>query len=165
MGIKFFGFVIFIDDFIILNIDYSYNNNNVISYMTTTNNVDFVVWHTSLGHIGQDRMNWLDKHDLLGQMAKITLSTREYCLAEKSPRKSFGKAIKASIPLQLIYSNICGPMNMKASHCTTYFITIIDYFTYYNHVYLIFYKLEALECFRWFMRLVEIKLKEILRFL
>ena len=57
MGIKFFGFVIFIDDFIILNIDYSYNNNNVISYMTTTSDVDFVVWHTSLGHIGQDRMN------------------------------------------------------------------------------------------------------------
>ena len=40
------------DDFVILYIAYSNNNNNVISYMTTASDVDSVIWHARLGHIG-----------------------------------------------------------------------------------------------------------------
>ena len=40
------------DDFVILEICYSNKNNKVISYMTTGSDVDSVVWHARLGHIG-----------------------------------------------------------------------------------------------------------------
>ena len=36
-----------------------------------------------------------------------------------------------------------------------YFITFIDDFTRYGHVYLVSHKLEALDCFRKFVNLVE----------
>ena len=94
----FYGCGSFIDGFIMLDIIYSYNNNNVVSYTTTANNVDSVIWHARLGHIGQDRMNRLARDGLLGQLAKINLPTCEHCLAEKSTRKPFGKATHAMIP-------------------------------------------------------------------
>ena len=72
------------DDFVILDIAYSNKNNNVVSYMTTASDVDSVIWHTRLGHIGQDRINRLGRDSLLGQIAKINLSTCEHCLAGKS---------------------------------------------------------------------------------
>ena len=59
------------DDFVILDIAYSNNNSNVISYMITANHVDSVVWHVRLGHITQDRMNRLARDGLLGQITKI----------------------------------------------------------------------------------------------
>ena len=104
------------DDFVILDIAYSNNNNNVVSYMTTTSDVDFVVWHARLGHIGQDKINRLGREDLLGQIAKINLPTCEYYLVGKFIRKPFGKATQASIPLQLIHFDIYCPMVVRARH-------------------------------------------------
>ena len=100
-------------------------------------------------------MNRLARDGLLRQLAKINLPTYEHYLAGKSTRKPFGKATRATIPLQLVYSDICGPINVRARHGATYFITFIDDFTHYSHVYLISHKSEALECFRRFMNLVE----------
>ena len=46
-------------------------------------------------------------------------------------------------------------MNIRARHGAHYFITLIDDFTRYGHVYLISHKFEALECFKRYSRLVE----------
>ena len=70
-------------------------------------------------------------------------------------RKPFGKTIRAQIPLQLVHSDICGPMNVRAKHGTSYFITIIDDFTRFGYVYLISHKYDALGCFRNFLNLVK----------
>lgn len=40
---------------------------------------------------------------------------------------------------------------------------IIDDFTHYGHVYLIFHKFEALECFRQYLRMFENKLDKYLK--
>ena len=79
----------------------------------------------------------------------------EHCLAGKATRLPFGKAKKATLPLQLIHSDICGPMNVRARHGAHYFNTFIDDFTGYGHVYLISHKSKALECFKRYNRLVE----------
>ena len=76
-------------------------------------------------------------------------------MAGKTTRKPFGKGTRAEYPLQLIHSDICGPMNVKARHGASYFITFIDDFTRYGYVYLIAYKSEALDCFKRFMNLTE----------
>ena len=57
--------------------------------------------------------------------------------------------------MQLIHFDICGLMNVRARHESFYFITFIDDYTCYNHVYLISHKSEALDCFRRYKRLVE----------
>ena len=46
-------------------------------------------------------------------------------------------------------------MNVRERHGGFYFITFIDDYTRYGHVYLIFHKSEALDCFRRYMRLVQ----------
>ena len=93
-------------------------------------------------------MTRLAREGLTGNLAKVTLSTYEHCLVGKSKRKLLGKATRASFPLQLIYSDICGPMNVRTKHGGFCFITFIDDYTRYNHVYLISYKSKALDCFR-----------------
>lgn len=152
-GKTYYGSGYLSDDFIVMDIMNSYDNNNSFSLLTTAD--DSIQWHARLSHIGQDRINRLAREGLLGQLANINLPTCEHCLAGKSTRKPFGKATRASFPLELIHSDICGPMSVKARHGASYFITFIDDFTRYGYVYLISLKSEALECFRRFMNLVE----------
>ena len=64
LGTKFYDIGI-LNDFVILDITYLYNNNNVVSYMTIVNDIVFVVKHARLGHIRQDRMNKLVRDGLL----------------------------------------------------------------------------------------------------
>ena len=46
-------------------------------------------------------------------------------------------------------------MSVRARHGAFYFITFIDDFTRYGHVYLITHKSEALSCFRQYINFVE----------
>ena len=108
-----------------------------------------------LGHIGQDRLNRLAKASHLGSIDKIDLSVCEQCLVGKATRLPFGKAKRACFPLELIYYDICGLMNVRARHGAQYFITFIDDFTRFDHVYLISHRSEALDCFKRYSTLVE----------
>ena len=100
-------------------------------------------------------MTRLAREGLLGPLTKVNLPTCEHCLAGKSTRKPFGKGVRATVPLELIHSDVCRPMNVRARHGASYFITFIDDFTCYGHVYLVSHKSEALDCFRRFMNLVK----------
>jgi len=77
-------------------------------------------------HVGEDRMSRLPNEGLLDQFTKVKLPRCGPCLAGKATIKSFGKALRASTPSELIRSHICGPMNVKAHHRPIYFITLID---------------------------------------
>ena len=79
----------------------------------------------------------------------------EQCQARKAMRLPFGKAKRACFPLELIHYDICGPMNVRARHGAQYFITFIDDFTRFGHVYLISHRSEALDCFKIYNTLVE----------
>ena len=70
-------------------------------------------------------------------------------------RLPFDKAKRAFFPVELIHSDICGPMNMRARHGAQYFITFIDDFTRFGHVYLISHRSKPLNCFKRYKTLVE----------
>ena len=46
-------------------------------------------------------------------------------------------------------------MNVRAQHGDYYFITFIDDYTRYGHVYLISHKSDALNCFKSYLIMVE----------
>jgi len=46
-------------------------------------------------------------------------------------------------------------MSVREWHGATYFIIFIDDYTRYDHIFLIFQKSEALDCFRRYLSLVE----------
>ena len=54
-------------------------------------------------------------------------------------------------------------MNVKARHGAYYFITFIDDFTRFGHIYLISHKSEALDCFRRYLNLVENQLDQTIK--
>jgi len=58
-------------------------------------------------------VNRLAKEDFLDRLTKVKLPKCESCLAGKATAKPFGKASRASNPLELVHSDICGPMDMK----------------------------------------------------
>ncbi|OMO92476.1 hypothetical protein CCACVL1_06836 [Corchorus capsularis] len=169
LGTTYYGCSFVQNGLMVLDLDYSsYNKvDDSISLVVTHDDVcnDSVEWHARLGHIGQDRMNRLVREGLLGPLAKVSLPTCEHCLAGKATRKPFGKAKRASIPLQLIHSDVCGPMNVRARHGANYFIIFIDDFTRFGHVYLISHKSEALNCFRLYVALVENQLGQSIKVL
>ena len=153
------GYGFLTNGFMVLDVepDVNYAIDGCFSNIALTSDADITdeVWHARLGHIGQERMNRLAREGLLGTRAKIQLSICEHCLAGKATRKPFGKAIRSESTLQLIHSDICGPMNVKARHGASYFITFIDDFSRFGHVYLISHKSEALDCFIRYMNEVE----------
>jgi len=91
-------------------------------------------------------MNRLAKEGLLDQLTKVKLPRCELSLAGKETTKPFGKASKASSPLELIHSDICGPMNVKPHRGAFYFLTFIDDYSRYGYVYLLSHCCEALDC-------------------
>ena len=100
-------------------------------------------------------MNRLARDGLLGSNVKFDLPTCEYCLQGKATRKPFINGTRVGYPLQLIHSDICGPMSIQARHGASYFITFIDDYSRYGHVYLISHKYEALDCFIKYLNEVE----------
>ena len=113
------------------------------------------MWHTRLGHIGKYRLVRLTREGLLGSITNVIQPICEPCLAGKACRKPFGKALRATHPLELVHSDICGPMNVKAHHGASYFLTFIDDYSHFSYVYLIFHRFEALDCFKRFVAEVE----------
>ena len=96
LGTTYFGFGFILNGFIVLDIDnyvFSSTNDSYYSLMTASRNACYnvIIWHTRLGHIGQERMNRLARENLLGQFTKIDMPTCEYCLANKTIRKPFRK--------------------------------------------------------------------------
>ena len=71
-------------------------------------------------------MNRLAKEGILDRSTKVKLPRCESCLAGKATEKPFGKASRAITPLELIHSDICRPMSVKACHGANYFLTFID---------------------------------------
>ena len=132
-------------------------NDNYYSLMTTSRNTcdNVIIWHARLRHIGQKRMNRLARENLLGQFTKINMPICEYCLSGKTTRKPFKKGTRVEIPFQFIHYDICGSMSVRARQRTLYFITFIDDFTHYGHVYLISHRSEVLDWFKCYINLVE----------
>ncbi|XP_026378339.1 uncharacterized protein LOC113272756 [Papaver somniferum] len=121
----------------------SVSSETLVSDASSSSVIDCVTWHARLGNIGQDRMTRLARECHLGSLAKVSLPVCEPCLEGKACRKPFGKAKRADQPLVLIHSDICGPMNVKARHGYSYFLTFIDDYTRFGYVYLIAHRYEV----------------------
>ena len=67
----------------------------------------------------------------------------------------FGKPWRETTPLELIHSDLCGPMQTPSLGKSHYFITFIDDFSIKIWVYFLKYKSEAFEIFKKFKALVE----------
>ena len=141
-----FGHATLKNNFLALDLDNCYDNSPSAFVSSFNSDSESAKWHARLGYISQDRMSRLAKEGLLDQLTKVKLPKYESCLADKTTVKPFGKASRASSPLELIHSYIRGPLNIKARHEAFYFLTFIDDHSRYGYLYLLSHRYEALMC-------------------
>ncbi|KAL0386675.1 UNVERIFIED_CONTAM: Copia protein [Sesamum latifolium] len=112
--------------------------------------------YIAMGNGAQEEVLRIGSYQLkLSTGRELLLSDVQYAPNIRSCRKPFGKAKRATHPLELVHSNICGPMNVRARHGAFYFLTFIDDYSRYGSVYLLSHRSEALDCFKRFLAEVE----------
>ena len=73
------------------------------------------LWHLRLGHINLDRIERLIKDGPLRELKVGTLLVCESCLEGKMTKRAFStKGERAKAPMEIILSDVCGPLNVKA---------------------------------------------------
>ena len=89
------------------------------------------------------------KDGLLGPLKNESLLLYESCLEGKMTKRPFSaKRVCATVPLELVHTDVYGPINVQARRCYDYFITFTDDYSKYSYVYLMRHKSEALEKFK-----------------
>ena len=107
------------------------------------------MWHLRLGHINLDKIDKLVKGGSLSQLEIGTLPVCESCLESKMTERPFsGKRLRGTQPLELIHSDVCRSMNVKARGGYEYYVTFSDDYSRYGYVYLMQRKSETFEKFK-----------------
>jgi len=78
------------------------------------------------------------------------------CIFRKNHRIPFVKELwRSKFPLELVHTDVCGPMNISSIGGNKYFLTFIDDFSRKTWIYLLKSKDEVFHCFKIFKAFVE----------
>src|SRR5215216_1578030 len=114
------------------------------------------LWHCRLGHIGVKRMKKLHADGLLESLDYESLDACEPCLMGKMTRTPFsGTMERATDLLEIIHTDVCGPMCIDARGGYRYFLTFTDDLSRYGYIYLMKHKSETFEKLKEFQSEVE----------
>ena len=114
------------------------------------------LWHYRLGHIGVKSMKKIHADGLLESLDYESVDACEPCLMGKMTKTPFsGTMERATDLLEIIHTDVCGPMNIEARDEYRYFFTFIDDLSRYGYTYLMEHKYETFEKFKEFYSEVE----------
>ena len=114
------------------------------------------LWHMRLGHIGVKRLNQLVRNGLIPDLTIESYPTCESCIQGKMTKAPFsGVGHRATNLLELVHSDVCGPLSQTAHSGYSYFVTFTDDLSRYGYVYLMRHKSETFEKFKEFRNEVE----------
>ena len=146
------------------------NNNNAVvgsfAYLDMSINHSYVyddsclcmddpyIWHMRLGHINKIKMKRMISMGLIPNM-NIVFTTCEPCISSQIARLPFPKRQRSNELLAIVHSDVCVPLNIKTYRGMEYFVTFIDDFSQYGHIYLIHQKSEVFEKFQEYKKKVE----------
>ena len=110
-------------------------------------------------------MSILSKHNLVDGFILNNCSNTENaemcitCVKSKITKLPFAKHSKrkTSRPLELVHSDICGPITPSTYDGKRYFLTFLDDYTHFTIVYLLSSKAEMFDCFKEFEATVSAK--------
>lgn len=122
---------------------------------------DAYLWHLRMGHLNMSDVKKLPscaEGVTLTQNKSDVTSSCIHCFEGKQARLPFKNVgSRASKPLELIHSDLCGPMETTSYGGMKYFITFIDDFSRMVHVYFMKDKLNVTDIFNDFKMKVENK--------
>lgn len=122
-----------------------------------------MVWHRRLGHLNYDDMRRMRDGAVDGisfdDGAEVVRRCTT-CMIGKHSRTSFKQSsTRAVAPLDLIHSDLCGPMENVSIGGARYLLTLIDDNTRKVFVYFLAQKSEVLSSFKEFKAFVEVQLE------
>ena len=114
------------------------------------------LWHCRLGHINESRTNKLYKDKFFDPYNYESYETYESCLMGKMIKTPFiGYREKTSDILNLVHTDVYGPMSTQVRGGYSYFITFTDDRSRFGYVYLMKYKSEVFDKFKEYQRMVK----------
>ena len=134
----------------LLNLDRSDTHiHNIDAKICKVNNDSATyLWHRCLGHIGVKRMKKLHADGILESLDYESLDACEPCLMGKMTKTPFsGTMERATDLLEVIHTDVCGPMNIEARSRYHYFLTFTDDLSRDGYIYLMKQKSETFEKF------------------
>lgn len=103
-----------------------YNVTNV----TKGSKSDIQIWHKRIGHLNAHDLQLMVKNNFVrGVMISSSgsLPACTTCIQGKLTSLPFQRRVdRSDHPLQLVYSNICGPIRTQSNGSGVYFATFID---------------------------------------
>ncbi|KAF8405032.1 hypothetical protein HHK36_009928 [Tetracentron sinense] len=114
-----------------------------------------MLWHRRLGHLSKKRLESLVKSEVLEPLDFSDFETYIDCIKGKMTKSRNLDVVRSTGLLDLIHTDICGPLPTASRGGQRYFISFIDDFSRYAFVFLIHHKFEALEVFKQYKTEVE----------
>ena len=122
---------------------------------------DSWLWHRRFGHLNAESLKKMQQKEIVAGLPNLTEvnAVCESCVFGKHKRQQFDKegSWRASQPLELIHTDLCGPMQRESNGGNRYFITFIDDFSRMCWTYFVRNKSNALNVFRKFKVFVELQ--------
>ncbi|GJZ25653.1 retrovirus-related pol polyprotein from transposon TNT 1-94, partial [Tanacetum coccineum] len=117
------------------------------------------LWHMRYGHLNFGDLKLLSSKGMVKGLDQIDHPNQacEGCLLGKHARSSFLKEAtsRAKEPLQLIHTDLCGPITPPSHGKNLYFMLFIDDYSRKTWVYFLNEKSQAFEAFKKFKAMVE----------
>nr|KYP39290.1 Retrovirus-related Pol polyprotein from transposon TNT 1-94 [Cajanus cajan] len=120
---------------------------------------DSVLWHKRYGHFNMGALKFLQTHDMVRDMPMMGIidDLCDACQLGKMHRKSFSSTnvTRAKEKLELIHTDLCGPMSVPSLSQSKYFLLFIDDLTRMTWVYFLSSKAQTFDVFKKFRAMVE----------
>lgn len=117
----------------------------------------YQLWHKRLGHLCRIGMNQLRNSHVGVEFTEIDKQSCVACVEGKQARKPFKKVVykQATSLLELVHSDVCGPMTDTSFQGNKYALLFVDDYTRFIFIYFISSKTEVKEKFCHFQSLLE----------
>ena len=116
------------------------------------------IWHYRFGHLNFRDLYELKRQEMVTGLPQISIPTElcEDCVESKQHRNTFNQKVesKSTDKLEIIYTDVCGPMQCDSLGGSKYFVSFIDDYTRKTWIYLIKAKSKVLKVFKKFKAMV-----------
>jgi transposase InsO family protein len=118
--------------------------------LSITENSKSMLWHKRLGHFNYATLKKMADHEMVFGLPDIQeqKAVCEACQLGKQTRIAFNEnSFRATCKLQLVFTDVCGPMRTESLNGAKYFLLFIDDYSRYCWVYFLKTKGEVFDVF------------------
>lgn len=123
-------------------------------------NENFKLWHKRLGHMCNTNLNKIVSKGMVDGIGDLKLNKIDFCkscIEGKMTRLSFGMRTRSKRILGIIHTDVVGPITPISHDGEKYFVTFIDDYSGFTHVYPIINKSDVFKCFEEYVNAVQTK--------